>query len=90
MTTETQLRIDSALDSLAEAREAYDTFIAAWQNVGQDVRHINDWLYHRVDAYPGWNGSRDVGAGKGMTDWMTEVEESLIDERDGETEDADR
>lgn len=72
-----------ALDTLEEAKEAYEKFQEAWRQVGSAVRRIDDLQWNRVDAYPGWNGTRDVGAGVDMAGWMAEVEETLQDEIDG-------
>lgn len=69
----------TALDSLEVAREAYERFQEAWHEVGRITRHLDDWQWHRVEAYPGWDGRRDVGAGVDMEGWMTEVQERLDD-----------
>lgn len=90
MTTQTpnDIRSDDAaeaLELLNEAREAYEEFAAKWSAVGESVRRLNDWQYQRVDAYPGWSGTRDVGAGVDMFGWMEEVEHFL--DNGGRTED---
>lgn len=69
----------SALEAIQDARSAYKAFQDAWHDVSDIVFKENRLLWHRVDAYPGWNGTRDMGAGKDMLSWMDEVEESLID-----------
>lgn len=43
--------------------------------LGRDVRKLDSWMYERVDAYPSWNGSRDVGGGREMPEWLDEIEE---------------
>jgi len=85
-----QLYASEAIDLVNEARGAYQQFQAAWQGVGVKVRNLNEWQYHRVDAYPGWNGTRDVGAGKAMEQWMDEVEESLYDIAQSEADERAR
>ncbi len=41
----------------------------------QDVRRLpgGDWLYQRVDAYPGVRLDRDMGAGQDADAWLAEV-----------------
>jgi hypothetical protein len=74
--------IERALAHLDEAKEAYLEFQRAWAEVGQDVRLLNLFQWDRVDAYPGWDGTRDVGAGRSMPEWMEEVERALVDAHD--------
>lgn len=57
---------ETALDQLGVAREAYERFQEAWGEVGRLARGLNEMTWHRVDAYPGWSGTRDVGAGTDM------------------------
>jgi hypothetical protein len=40
-----------------------------------DVRRLpgGDWLYQRVDAYPGVRLDRDMGAGQDADGWLAEV-----------------
>lgn len=66
------------------AREAYQAFQEAWANVGRTVKPLDLQTWYRVDAYPGWNGTRDVGAGTNMLGWMEEVEATLQDVLDTE------
>ncbi len=49
----------------------------------QDVRRLpgGDWLYQRVDAYPGVRLDRDMGAGQDADGWLAEV--AMFLERDG-------
>ena len=68
---------ERALALLDEAREAYDAFKTTWSEVGRAMRSLNRFEYERVDAYPGWQGTRDAGAGTSLEGWMDEVEESL-------------
>ena len=77
-----------ALELLGEASEAYEEFAAKWGRVGALVREMNEWQYQRVDAYPGWEGTRDVGAGMDMEAWMQEVLDFLM--AGGRTEDERR
>lgn len=86
MTTTTDPREDAliALAELEEAREAFAEFREHWQAVGRAMRSLDNWRWHRVEAYPGWDGLRDVGAGQDLEGWMTEVEEALAEIRDGE------
>ena len=35
--------------------------------LGREVRHLDGWQYQRVDAYRGWEDTRDVGAGVDIT-----------------------
>jgi hypothetical protein len=52
--------------------------------LGREVRRLDPWQYERVDAYPGWNGSRDVGGGQDVAGWLNEIEAFL----DGQDEEA--
>lgn len=71
---------EEALASLDDARRAYERFVESWEEVGRYLRRTDTWLAHRVEAYPGWHGSRDQGAGQSMTEWMDEVRRALEDE----------
>jgi hypothetical protein len=62
---------------LDEAREHYEAFCEAMRALGREVRRLDEWQYQRVDAYPGWEGTRDVGAGVDMSGWLDEVEQFL-------------
>lgn len=75
--------LDKVLADIDAAREHYEAFQRAWSDVGRAVREINEWLWHRVDAYPSWTGNRDVGGGVHMLGWMDEVEQAVDGERDG-------
>lgn len=72
--------IDQAQRLLQEAREHYQAFQEALQGVGWIIQDIDEWLYHRVDAYPGWHGTRDAGAGQDMLGWMDEIDRYLAGE----------
>jgi hypothetical protein len=62
---------------LDEAAEAWERFRESWGALGREMRSIDPFLYDRIDAYPGWDGSRDVGGGSSLQDWMDEVAERL-------------
>ena len=83
MTTTTD-RTEAARTHLDEAREHYGAFQEAMRALGREVRKLDEWQYQRVDAYPGWNGSRDVGGGVDMSGWLDEIEAFL----DGQAEEA--
>jgi hypothetical protein len=82
----TEADAEELREALDAAQEAYVAFTEAWGDVGRIVRRKNHWLYDRVDAYPGWLGERDVGAGKSMQEWMDEVEEWRNEVEEGEEE----
>ncbi len=64
---------EKSLCALEVAREAYEAFQDAWREVGRIIRGLDEWQWHRVDAYPSWGGDRDVGAGVDMLGWMAET-----------------
>ena len=68
---------ETARDLLEESREHYEAFCDAMRALGREVRRLDEWQYQRVDAYPGWEGTRDVGAGVDMTGWLDEIERFL-------------
>jgi len=84
MTTGTDRDTEMARAHLEEAREHYEAFQDAMRTLGREVRRLDEWQWHRVDAYPGWEGARDVGAGVDMTGWLDEIERFL----DGQEEEA--
>jgi hypothetical protein len=56
------------------------------EQVMRDARHLpgGDFLYHRVDAYPGIRFDRDMGTGQDADGWLAEVGaflEALTDPR---------
>lgn len=72
----------AALAQVALAREAYEAFVEAWTIASGLVREVDHGAWYRVDAYPGWTGGRDVGAGLDMVGWIDEVEGVLQDHVD--------
>jgi len=83
--------VDEMRRELDEARAAYEEFQQHWSAVGRMLRTSSlpqaEWQYQRVDAYPSWEGTRDVGSGVDMLGWMDEVEHFIEGEPD---EDDDR
>jgi hypothetical protein len=67
----------TARDLLDAAREHYEASQEAMQALGREVRRLDEWQWQRVDAYPGWEGARDVGAGASMNGWLDEIERFL-------------
>jgi len=61
-------------DLREELREVQERFAMAMR----EVRGLpgGQWLYDRVDAYPGLALGRDMGAGKDADGWLAEVDES--------------
>ena len=74
MTTTTH---NTARAHLEEAREHYEAFCESMRALGREVRKLDEWKYQRVDAYPGWEGSRDVGGGVDMAGGLDEMEAFL-------------
>lgn len=73
----TQFQIDELEQAVTDAREAYAEFVEKWQFVGRLVRGTGPYgrfLDNRVEAYPSWDGSRDVGNGQSFPEWFDEVE----------------
>lgn len=73
---------EDASEKIEEAIAAYYEFQDRMRECGVLVRSLGDrgrFLYDRVDAYPGWSGTRDAGAGVDMMGWLTEIEETLAD-----------
>ncbi|MCC6227393.1 MAG: hypothetical protein IT195_13450 [Microthrixaceae bacterium] len=71
--------VDEIREALAELQERFSQVMA-------DVRRLpgGDWLYQRIDAYPGVRLDRDMGAGQDADAWLAEVADFL----EGEEEDA--
>lgn len=69
--------IERARESLREAREALEALQFHMRELGEWVRQIDPGEYERVDAYPGWNVTRDMGCGTDLEGWLTEIEESI-------------
>ncbi|HSV91516.1 MAG TPA: hypothetical protein VLH81_00510 [Desulfobacterales bacterium] len=67
-------RIELAAE-IAEIREALAELQDRFSRVMDEVRGLpgGDWLYHRVDAYPGVRLDRDMGAGQDADAWLAEV-----------------
>ena len=76
-----------ATEAYDEAQEAWERFTDAMGTLGRSMRRIDPWLYERVDAYPGWDGHRDVGAGQDMSEWLEEIGKRIgaVDEEGYET-----
>ena len=51
---------------------AWEQFVAEWKALGEVIRRADPHLWRRVDAYPGWDGLRDVGAGQSFPEWIAE------------------
>ncbi|MFO7533902.1 MAG: hypothetical protein R6W93_15710 [Candidatus Limnocylindrales bacterium] len=75
--TPTSDRTETARTHLDEAREHYEAFQESMRALGEEVRHLDEWQWQRVDAYPGWHGTRDVGGGQDMAGWLDEIEAFL-------------
>jgi hypothetical protein len=60
---------------VADIREELAELQTRFERVMQDVRRLpgGDWLYQRVDAYPGVRLDRDMGAGQDADGWLAEV-----------------
>lgn len=74
---------ETARVHLGEAREYYLAFCDAMRALGREVRTLDEWQWQRVDAYPGWEGTRDVGGGVDMGGWLDEIE-AFLDGQDEE------
>ena len=60
---------------VADVRDELAEIQTRSERVMQDVRRLpgGDWLYRRVDAYPGVRLDRDMGAGQDADGWLAEV-----------------
>jgi hypothetical protein len=60
---------------IEDIREELAELQARFERVMRDVRALpgGDWLYDRVDAYPGIRLDRDMGAGQDADGWLAEV-----------------
>jgi len=67
-------RLDLAAE-VAEIREQLGELGERFYRVMQDVRRLpgGDWLFQRVDAYPGVRLDSDMGAGQDADGWLAEV-----------------
>ena len=82
MTTIDRDHVGFLVGGLADIREGLEELQARFERVMQDVRSLpgGEWQYQRVDAYPGLRLDRDMGAGKGPSDWIEEVGTFLEEE----------
>lgn len=69
---------------VADIRAALAELQDRFSRVMDDVRRLpgGDWLYQRVDAYPGVRLERDMGAGQDADAWLAEVAAFLEAEQD--------
>lgn len=60
---------------VADIREALTELQERFGRVMEDVRRLpgGDWLYQRIDAYPGVRLDRDMGAGQDADGWLADV-----------------
>jgi hypothetical protein len=67
-------RIELATE-VADIRAALTELGDRFSRVMDDIRHLpgGDWLYQRIDAYPGVRLDRDMGAGQDADAWLAEV-----------------
>lgn len=71
---------DELLGTLDAARESFQHFVEHWSRLGRLIRPHSEWLWHRVEAYPGWHVTRDQGSSQSMAEWMDEVEKFIEEE----------
>jgi hypothetical protein len=78
-------RIDLATE-VADIRDELAQLQERFRQVMTGVRGLpgGDWLYQRIDAYPGVRLDRVMGAGQNADAWLAEVAEFL----EAEEEDA--
>ena len=67
----------NAVEALDATSAAYEAFQEALASLGQALHDEDPSMWARFDAYPGWDGTRDVGAGQDMLGWLREVSDSL-------------
>jgi hypothetical protein len=84
MTTIDRDHLGSLAGELADIRDRLEELQARFERVMQDVRALpgGELQWQRVDAYPGTPLDRDMGAGKGPSEWIEEVGtflEQLVD-----------
>jgi hypothetical protein len=67
-------RIELA-SQVADIREELRELGVRFERVMRDVRRLpgGEWLWQRVDAYPGTRLDRDMGAGQDADAWLAEV-----------------
>ena len=75
------------IDEIEAIRDELVALQGRFADVMREVRDLagGDWLYERVDAYPGIRLDRDMGAGKNAEDWISEVGD-FLERGDGEAE----
>lgn len=75
---ERDLRTRLAMD-VADIREELAELQERFETVMRDVRSIpgGEFLWQRVDAYPGTRLDRDMGSGQDADGWLAEVAEFL-------------
>jgi hypothetical protein len=64
-------------DELGQLQERFERVMVAVRGLPD-----GDWLYQRIDAYPGVRLDRDMGAGQDADAWLAEVAEFLEAEED--------
>jgi hypothetical protein len=71
-------RIDLATE-VADIRDELAQLQERFRQVMTGVRGLpgGDWLYQRIDAYPGVRLDRVMGAGQNADAWLAEVAEFL-------------
>jgi hypothetical protein len=72
----------SLAGELADIRDGLEELQARFERVMGDVRALpgGELQWQRVDAYPGTRLDRDMGAGKGPSEWIEEVGTFLEEE----------
>ncbi|CAN5560048.1 hypothetical protein BH23CHL8_BH23CHL8_31920 [soil metagenome] len=67
---------------LADIAEGLEELLARFERVMGDVRRLpgGEGQFARVDAYPGIRLDRDMGVGKGPSEWIEEVGTFLEEE----------
>jgi hypothetical protein len=71
-------------DELGQLQERFERVMVAVRGLPD-----GDWLYRRIDAYPGVRLDRDMGAGQNADAWLAEVAEFLEAEEGDDAEEED-